>query len=827
MRVRAGRFVAAGLAAAWALVAAPAFGDGVVSGGATIEAGAGSPQGAVTIDSCAPMAEPPQIPPVTLFGGAGSQTTSAPAFGGAGPGGSAFASSQALTTLAAGTYTHASFTVSSGHTVRFDGAVVIRVTGDVRIEGVLETFSAGDGSISIHAGGTLTVQRQAGAACGVNVSGSGGGSVTLDAAGAVSVGGTQPGTFRASVGSPGFAVSIVSQDATTGIVIDGANVGQSGGAVTLDAPRVSASNANLAAGGSHAAVRSRAATASLTDVNIAGGSAALEATGGLTLLRTGLTATSGDVLLAAYSGDLALDGSTVSALGGGAFVEAKSSGGISLDNDAELRNNAGSILILTAYGGDVRIDTLGGSASSNVIAAAPTGSVGINASRDILVHADADLAGENGLSLTAVRDVAARGSPLLRAGTGGLTLRAGGALVIGSHMGSPAPDLVFGSCGATAADGSASIALGFIVATGAFELTASGDVTLTGSLTAQSIAVASLGGDVTAAGATLASAASAGDSGAVSLTSYAGCEATVDVSNATIRSGDATGASGAVTVVVRDDEPPVVGSVLVTSVKVNERASGNDRVVVQGTIDTGAEDDVPEGAFVVVAGTFEQTFQMQRRGRTLRGTAGGATLVVKEPRGGSRLTFTLTFTGDSTLVIDGGTLTFGVSRFVTGSGGGFVVYGDSTVNLESGRFVIGRQGSFEAGSSVIVLDSATLKLSDTKDDRADVAWIIPGAPLVLNAPSVRFEVGGLVIDADASVFVVESPGVFFVPEGSVPGLRTARLDFNEGTVEFSGTGTIVVGDGAEVVFDSTVTIDGGAPLVVSVRVARKGRKLTY
>lgn len=827
-RSRRGAVVVAGVVLAVGSAGARGA-DGVISTGATIAAGSGSPAGTVTVDSCGPLTTPPDILPFPFLNPIGSQRTSAPTFGGAGAGGAAFATSQLLTTLAAGTHEYASFTVSAGHVVRADGPLVIRATGDVLIEGTLETLSGSAAPIEIHAGGSITVRRQGTQICFVGPAGAGGGGVTLDAMGALFVGGTQPDSYRANVAYPGNAVTIVSQDTSTGITIDGALCGQLGGAVVVDAPKMSISKASLAAGNASADVRVRGGSLTITDSLVSGTSSTVEVTGALTLTRSGIEATNGDLTVRAYSGDLSVNGSTIRAIGGGAFVDVAASGSVAIEGDSDLANTSGSILFVTAHGGDVRVDALGGSTSSNVNGSGPSCSTGIVAAQDILIHADADVAGELGLSLTAQRDIIVRGDPLLRSGTHPMTIRASGVLSVGPHAAGPLPTLVFGDLYATAdGTGASSVAFGFTGTTGPVTLLSRGALTVTGSLTAGGdVSIASLEGGVTAAAAAIATSdAPAGDSSDVEIASWAGCGTTIDLTDATIRSGDASGRSGDVKVVVKSDVPAPVGSLLVTRATVKDRAGPSDITFLEGVLDIG-DGGEPAGNIRVRVGSYDATFAVQRSGRTLRGTSGTSSIVFTPPRtGGSRYEFKATIKADSTLlVLEDGRIDVEASRIVVA--GPPVLYGGASLSVTGGKYVLGARGRFLSGSATLWVESGSVRFSDKGPDSASGTFVVPGGTLPPEPSDIHIEHGGIVIDAPATLFVVKSPGILALPKGAVAGVKSLVVNAADGTITFSATGEFDPGEGSVVVVESTLVIGGGAPLSTTVRIPRVGRRASY
>jgi len=151
-------------AAVAALAAAPSrlLADGtILTAGATISPGAGTPAGALKIDPSAPPATPPNIAAVPSIGAIGAIDGSMPAFAGAGAGGLGAADFASSTSLAGGTYEFTTYTIQSNVGVVYTGPVTIKTTGDMTFDGGIRTTAAG-ASVTIQCGGNLLINPHLG-----------------------------------------------------------------------------------------------------------------------------------------------------------------------------------------------------------------------------------------------------------------------------------------------------------------------------------------------------------------------------------------------------------------------------------------------------------------------------------------------------------------------------------------------------------------------------------------------------------------------------------------------------------------------------------------
>lgn len=820
---------AAAIVLGWAGGARGAGEPGVTTTGATIAAGAGSPQGAVEIEPCSETELPPELPPLPGLGTLGSVGGSLPAFGGAGSGGATFASSGALTTLAGGTYDFTSYTISAGHTVRYTGPVTIRTTGNVSIQGVLETLSASDAAITLRAGGSISVERQGNQTCIIGPAGTTSGALTLDAQGPIFFGGTDPASNRAATTQSNMtSVTIVSQDTATGISLNGANIGGFNHEIRIEAPRVSVNQTSMASGNFATTVRSRSDDLTLANSTFAANAAlTVESGGGITMTDSGILSFLSNASLAAFGGDLALTNSTLGSVGFGATVDARASGAVTLDAFADVFNSSGSALSVTAFGGDIRLDTLGGASSSNINGTGANVFTTVAASGNVLVYADADVSGEGGLTVRAGGSVDARGSGLLRAGTGTLSLHAGESILVSSFM-SSAFELVGGTLQAFAAGESLSrLELGFMLTTGSMSVLVQGPLDLAGfPRSFGPMSFVSIGGDIDASGASIETMDDFVDPTApIEILTYAGCGACIDLTGAAVSTGDADLASGDIRIAIIE-APPVEtdGSISMKSVKTkgdDERQS----IAFKGVVNSGSAPALGAGDYVVTIGDTEHTFLVTspKPGLLVAKDSAGS-LKMKAPRGAGsawKTSLKLSAAGESPL--------FRNSVSMRIEGGGISEPFDCV--LEDGKFQFGKTGTVQLPPLAVL--KALVKVAPNGSDAvtASFAFPPPSGPQAV-ATDLGISIGDVDVTIPAAAQTSTSPGVF-VLSGSTDGVASLLLDTVRGvlTVGLSGdTGAPPAPGAPDVVVRCSVDLgDGNGPREIAfrMRVLAGGAKLKY
>lgn len=836
--------------AAAAFSAAPARPDGTIaSSGATLEIGTGTPAGAVTLDPSAGPKSPPAVPTVPSPGALGAMTGAIPVYPGGG-GGSAFTAA-ADATIAGGTYNFTSYTVNQGVIVTYSGAVTIRTTGDVTINGQILTTAAG-ASVTILCGGNLSVPaNQYGALEGVRVTGNGS-AVTLDVQGNVSA--SSPDASRSAIRAFSGNVSVTSHSAGTILSLTqmdlrsptGVTV-RSSGPVALTGAAVDVDDGTMlvqAFGGT--VTVSNSSLLSFGGELVVEGSRGVRVTNGSDVHAEGTLSLKGfgDPAVANGAEDVVIDDAGLSDFstapkylrfaGPGQHLSVLSTAGVRFVNSPVVTHEGIGDIVVTAFGGSVSFETAGSLQETDVWHDG-TGSIVVTAATGAQVAGSTQLAASNGsVSVETVSGaLVLTGDPLLSADHGTLHLCGGTSLASGSHPGTgpDAPRLVgdevsvgagAGGLDASVADCSADTGTATIVAAGTARLR--GPWGATGVLTVQSIS-----GNVDVAGATLTTAASPDQPTAgVALESFGGTTA-VDVSNAIVRTGaSGTGRSGDIRVAVHSVPGPVVNAYLLPSkvtLKLNPRDAALSSLTASGTFDAGLDATDLSGDATLEVGGVKTTVTLvaDPKGNYRHKDESIDLRLAPGKSGASRGTFSLKKVGDLTGLVDSegaGILTVRLTHPAFDAVG--------TVTLAKGRFALGRARGTLVEPSFFVAKARGTSVGAGFDSLKLVTGFATSGVTPAAAPNLRIAFGGtfeIVVPSAAFGTAVKDRFTALAP---APGIASVVLDYAKETISVTGSGldlgTFAPGPAMPVTVGVSLGTDNRS---VMLRMRRAATKIAY
>jgi hypothetical protein len=618
----------------------------ILTGGATIAVGTGTPQGTVTIDAAAPPAAPPTIAAVPAIGTIGAIDGALPAFGGGGAGAGGAANFPQNMQVAGGVYEFTTYTVGANMAVTYASAVTIRTTGDMTLDGSIAT-NAANASITIQCGGNLTITSHfAGFTEGVATLGANS-PVVIDVNGTITMSSadTSNNLIRSLSGDvtilqhgTGAPMSLTRLDVTSPTTIS-----------VFSAGSVSTQTVSLAAD----VVEVRAFggdTTSRTSTLFGSSSTRAESSGTTTIVNGGQVRSDGTIDLAAITGDVVIDGTSVT--GGAAAATAnmtfRAGRHVTLQNAPTVQYTGTGSIVVRAFGGDVSFEPAGLSKNAK-LRHLGTGLVDVQASGAVVAAGTSRVESAGGGLLDAAgADVTLRDSCQMLAPTGTLDVRAGHDVTAAGST----PTVQGGTVVVGSPAGAVTLDLGVLnSAAGPVTIAASTSVSLRGTYaSAASMRVAALGGGADIAGATVetddkASAAS----GAVVVESF-DSSAVIDATGSTVKSGAAgSSPSGAVSLLVHG-APLFDGFLLPASVKLRAVAAqpSASTILASGTLDTGTTATDLTGAATLTIGDLAIPVSLVKdaRGRYRQTSAGFDFSVVPPKNGSSRAKFALKAIGD-------------------------------------------------------------------------------------------------------------------------------------------------------------------------------------
>ena len=785
------------VAAVASLAVARAWAAGtIVTIGAAIDSGAGTPKGKVVVNSSAPLAPLPVFDERDLPPALGSMSGSIADFTGPSSASASF-SAASNTSLGAGTRTFTSFSVSAGATVTCDGPVTIEVVGDADIAGSVVSSASG-ASIAFVVGGNATMTGSATIA----TSGSSA-PVSLDVAGtfATNAGTSQRATLHAVSGD----VVIVQHGSGAALALSRADVTADAGRVEIrSAGAFQLTNGTLTSSGdTDLRAYGSGVTISYSSV-AAGGALRTEASTRVELRQSDVQA-GGALDLAAFSGriegfqtvgvstaqgavgDLVLRASDHVEFYGTTTIRHRGTGDLRIESiNADLQffapgrktrvfdvvhEGTGDVLLreggmIVTYGlgaisaahGDVRLHAFFVEFDGDADVAAPEGLV--------------DLRSQIGAQIRVDQFNASSGLPTIQGETIRLSAKSNAAI---------RTDAIQAGAGGLR-----------VVAT---QLAFSGPVQSDGP-----IVVATTQGVLDVSGLEARTTSIPGAASApIRIEQFAGDGATIDATDATIRSGAAVGhASGDVFVLVRvpggsdpapdpgpDPDPApspyiVDGLVVVQSAHAVVPASGGPaRIDVRGFLDTGAVATSLDGTMEVTVGNDVRTIDLAAGARGVLRFRNPSLAVELRPskQRSSRVPFRLSWTGDTSSFLDAdGTGQFDL-KFESAT-----LAAGTAVRLEGGRFRIGRAPD-DVFEPRIALLSAHVSPAPGPEDRVEltVQFATIGASLQ-TPPDVSVAIGDqFAAEVPASAFEAQRRGRF-VARNPADGVDRAEFDAARGTL---------------------------------------------
>lgn len=833
-----------------ALASSPARSDGTIaSGGATIETGTGSPAGAVTIDPNAGPKSPPAVPAVPAPGALGAMTGSIPAYSGGGASGNFLATADM--TVAGGTYNFTTYTVNTGVLVTYSGAVTIRTSGDVVINGQITTTAA-NASVTILCGGNMSVPaNQYGALEGVRVTGAGA-SVNVDVQGNFTA--SSPDTSRSSLRAFSGNVTLTSHSTGTIMALTqmdlrsptGVTV-RSAGPLTLNAAAIDVDDGTMlvqAFGG--IATVANSSLLSFGGELVVEGSRGVRVTSGSDVHAEGVLSIKGfgDPAAAAGSEDVVVDNASISDFStapkyalyavAGKDLSILSTTGIRFANSPLVTHEGVGDVVITAHGGSVAFETAGSTNETDVWHDG-TGSIVVTAATDALVAGSTQLVTANGdVDVQTVGGaLALNGACDLHADVGSLHLCGGASLTAASNpsTGSFAPRLRGDSVSVGAgAGGLDATVLECTADAGTASIVAAGDLRLRGPFSSTDVlTVQSISGNVDVVGATLTTAASPDQPTAPIMVESFGGTTTIDVSNATVRTGaSGTARSGSVWVAVHSIPARVVNAFLLpkkVSVKLNPKDVALSTLTAAGTFDAGvAATDLSGDATLDVGGvTTTVTLVADAKGN-YRHTDDAVDLrLVPGKTGGSRGTFTLKKVGDLTGLVDdtgAGTLSLRITHPSFDAAG--------TVTLAKGKFALGKTRGTLVEPSFFVAKAKGTSVGAGFDSLKLVTGFATSGATPAAAPNFRIKFGD-------SFEVVVPSATFGAPVkdrftalAPAPGVASVVLDYAKETITVSGSaldlGTFAAGTSVPVTVGLSLGTDNRS---VALRMSRNATKIAY
>jgi hypothetical protein len=523
--------------------------DTIVTTGAEIAAGAGSPAGRTILDPLAPPAPQPVFVPRLRPPVLAELVSDIPPLGETGEGVEALvAAAGTTTTLPSGTHDYASFTVEADAGVECLGPVTIRVTGAVSIQGSVTSASDGASITFVCGGGFAMGTGPEGAAPSIETSGSDS-HVTIDAATSVSID-AAAGSVIAANGD----VTLRHRRQYETLVLRGVEVSSDVGAVSVRSDgSLALTNVSVDAAG---------------DIDLCAfngvlsiGDAELDASGALRARSrsqvsfTDVAATSaGAIDLLAVHGRVNLTRTTVETVAGSSGDITVRSGDHTFVSRSTLRHRGTGTLAMRAI--DLVLEYPQNAKASYVLHEGD-GDVRMLLDSMLITYGGSQVVAEHGDVLVHAYFVEANGDARFSAIAGTLDFNTDQSVKLrASFTGGPAglPDLEAGTISIAARDEDASLSVdradaGF----GGFTLLASRNVSLRGTFaSAGPVSIRSVYFGIDLAGADVSTAAASGRATApiVVETSYS-FDRAIDATGARIRSGDATdGASGDVVLAV-------------------------------------------------------------------------------------------------------------------------------------------------------------------------------------------------------------------------------------------------------------------------------------
>ncbi len=832
------------------LAAAPAHSDGTIaSSGATIEAGTGTPAGAVTLDPSAGPKSPPAVPTVPLPSALGAMTGSIPAYSGGG-GGSAF-SATANTTLAGGSYSYTSYTVNQGVYVTYSGPVTIRTTGDMTIHGQILTTAPG-ASVAIFCGGNLNVvANQYGTLEGVRVTGSTS-AVNVDVQGSVTA--SSPDTSASQLRAFSGNVMLTSHSSGTVMALTRMDLRSPTGVTVRTSGALTMTNATIDVDDGTMLVQAfgGAVTAANSTLLCFGGELAVEGARGVRVTNGSdvhaegvlMLKSFGDPAVAAGGEDVVIDDASVSDFSTapkylrlavpGKDLSILSSAGVRFVNSSLVTHEGIGDVVITALGGSVAFEAPG-SLHETDLWHDGTGSIRVTARTNAQVAGSTQLVALDGSVSVEAMDGALTltGDGQLRADQGTLNLCGGGSLVAGSHPGTgPDAPLLAGdeiTVGA-GAGGLDALVLSATADAGAASFVSAGPLRLRGPFTSSGVlAVQSISGNVDVAGAALTTSPSPDQATAPIVVETFGGTTAIDVSNATVRTGaSGTGESGSVWVAVHSVPGPIVNSYLLpkkVTVKLNPKDAALSTLTASGTFDAGLDaTDLSGDATLDIGGTpTTVTLVADTKGNYRHTDAAIDLRLVPGKTGGSRGTFTLKKVGDLSALVDttgAGILSLRITHPAFDAVG--------TVTLAKGKFALGKARGTLVEPSFFVTKAKGSSVGAGLDSLKLVTGFTTSGTTPAAAPTFRISFGD-------SFEVTVSSAAFGAPVkdrftalAPAPGIASVVLDYAKETITVTGTGldlgTFTTGPAVPVTVGVSFGVDNRS---VKLRMSRAATKISY
>ncbi len=830
-----------------AAIAAGAMTDAGATGtidstGAAIAAGT-SPgiTGTVLVDPCAEGGAPPALPPIAPLGTIGAMTNLPPAFPGGGTGADGAFRATTNQSLPGGTYNFTTYDVDAGVTVTYSGAVTIRATGIMFIQGHVVTTAAA-APITLRCAANLALGGDFGNPGSVRTSGT---------ASPIAIGVQQSISFYSQVvvSATSGNVSIVSHgDATPG-----------NGTISLDRARIRTTAGDISIQGEELGI------ANGTEIDATDGDVLVQAYGGgstfvsSSFARTGhgrvvvevmtylrlfygsfASSTSGDVFVRSFGERVEfISQSYAAAYGGNVTIGAAQY--VTFTESSYAQTGQGGDIDVTAFGGDVWIEPPQVDGCAYLVSG---GGISVAASGNVFLNGDSYFTADAGdIVVRAIGgDVSLSKSPAIIAAAGAIDLRAFNAIVATdtevfpvAPKAAPGSTITLDANSIALSSGAGGIDVPLERATarsGPLTAISQGPVAVGGAFTSEGdMTLASCDGTVDIVSATLRTEdrpGAAAVSGDILVASYAGSSGSILAANAIVRSGDAPGASGNVTVAVYD---AAWGTVVVDSFflpkkvayKRNAAAPAQSVFNASGFFDTGSKVVDLTAAATLSVGGFDipvPSLTASKNGRTFTYQAGGVKfVVVKNPFGSSRAKFRLTYTGDlGASVPTNGKVQL---RFANDA-----VDGSCEVLLENGGFRIGRKRGALSKPNVFVVRSHAFVNGGGRDSLAIIVGLATGGVTPATAPEVRVQYGSLLTSAIPATSFVRK-GDSFVFKGDIGGITGVTLDFLREQVTIVGKnldlGTFPAGQSPLTIIVGVGTDDRG----VAIRVARQGNLLKY
>jgi len=816
------------LALAAALASAPsgllAGGGTILTPGATITAGAGTPMGTVTIDASAPPATPPTIGAVPAIGSIGAIDGSMPAFAGGGAGGLGAADFASSTSLAGGVYEFTTYTIQSNVGVTYTGAVTIKTTGDMTLDGGIRTTAAG-ASVTIQCGGNLVVNPHLGGNSeGVETTGASA-PVVIDVNGTITT--TVNGSTTTLIRSLSGATTILQHGTAAPMSLARLDASAVTTLSVFSAGSISAANSSFT--GDVVEVRAFGGdTTGTTTTFFADSRTRVQSSGTTTIVNGGQVRSFGPVDVAGIGGDVVLDTTSVTCGAAAATADLTLRAGrhVTFQNAPIVTYTGTGAIVVRAFGGDATFEPTN-AAKISQLRHLGTGTVDVRASNDVSIGGQSRVESQGGaLSVAAGHDVLLRDACQVLAPTGLLDVRATGA-VTGSGTGVKP----------TATGGTTSIGAGADVALdvgsvqgadGPLTIVAATSVALAGTYSSVgALRVAALDGGVDIGGATLLTFdAASGASGAALVESFKE-GATINATSASVTSG-AAGASksGDVSVLVHG-APVFDGYLLPTKValKIGKDGAAHSVVNIAGAFDLGRSATDVSGAATLTIGDLAIPVSLVKdaKGRYRQTTTTFDFRVLPAKNGSSKAAFTLKAIGD-----------FGAIVAAAGEGPLALRFAHpqidarGNVTLTKGKYAAGKKRAARAAPG-LALVRAKATIVGMSGDSLDVllAFATDGTTPV-SAPDVVVAFGpAFTVAVPGATFGAAKKGVFKALSPTA-GVLSVTLDYAHETIAVKAKKTDLgaIATGAGVPVDVVVSF-GADARTVRVRLGGKGTKTAY